>query len=283
MDNRRYRRWVCPRCETVNTGNFCPVCGQRVIGVETDVRSRPRDLLPEDRVLAQAHKMAVVRVRQTVPFFILTAVLCWVIGFLFGCVCAVIIPLLGLFAGGLYNLFLGNVFEYGEHVAGLRLYRDKDISVGTLFEGMNDYGRILGGMFWFKLRRGLWMLVPVAGIMKHYSYLFTPYILYERPNLSAEEAMQESARLTEGHKMELFVRDLKLTGWRLLSGVTLNIVGVLYYFAYNDAIWAGFYDAARDRTVNAGTEETGESFRREIVREREAENTTGPFGIPGPL
>ena len=244
MDDRMSGRWVCPKCETMNTGNFCTVCGARRSVSEYD-RPRPRALLPEGDILGQAHKIAITRVNQTVPFFILAIILCWVIGFAFGLLCSVIIPFLGLFAGLLSQIFLGNVFEYGECIAGLRLYRDKDISIGTLFEGMHDYGRVLCGMFWYKLRRGLWMLVPIVGFMKHYSYLFTPFILYEKPNLSPEEAMQESARMTEGHKMELFVRDLKFTGWRILNTLSFGIVGVTYYFAYCDAVWAGYYDAAK--------------------------------------
>lgn len=248
MDEMRNSRWVCPRCETVNKGNFCTVCGVRRSMSEYD-RPHPQALLPEGDILGQAHKSAITRVNQTVPFFILTIILCWFIGFVFGLLCSAIIPFLGLFAGLLSQIFLGNIFEYGEHIAGLRLYRDKDISIGTLFEGMHDYGRVLCGMFWYKLRCILWKLVPIVGIMKSYSYFFTPYILYEKPNLSPEEAMQESARITEGHKMELFVRDLKFTGWRILNLVSFGIVGVTYYFAYYDAVWAGYYDAAKPKSA----------------------------------
>ncbi len=244
MDEMRSRRWVCPRCETVNKGNFCTVCGERRSTGKGDI-PRPRMLLPESDVISQAHKAAITRVNQTVPFFILASILTWIIGFVFGRLCSLIIPFLGLFVGILSQIFLGNIFEYGGCIAGLRLYRDKDISIGTLFEGMHDYGRVLCGMFWYKLRLGLWMLVPIVGVMKHYSYLFTPYILYEKPNLSPEEAMQASARMTEGHKLELFVRDLRFTGWRILNLVSFGIVGVTYYFAYSDAVWAGCYDAAK--------------------------------------
>lgn len=276
MDDRMSSRWVCPKCETVNKGNFCTVCGARRSVSEFD---RPRPLLPEEDILAQAHKIAITRVNQTVPFFILAIILTWVIGFVFGLLCSVIIPFLGLFAGLLSQIFLGNVFEYGECIAGLRLYRDKDISIGTLFEGMHDYGRVLCGMFWYKLRSGLWMLVPIVGVMKRYSYLFTPFILYEKPNLSPEEAIQESARMTEGHKMELFVRDLKFTGWRILNTLSFGIVGVTYYFAYCDAIWAGYYDAAKHKS----SRRTGPRYIEEVSPPVNKGQPSNTFITPDPL
>lgn len=278
MDDTRRSRWVCPRCETVNRGNFCTVCGERRSVDGFDAR-RLQILLPEGDILGQARKSAITRVNQTVPFFIPAAILTWVIGFAFGLLCAAIIPFLGLFAGLLSQIFLGNIFEYGEYIAGLRLYRDKDISIGTLFEGMHDYGRVLCGMFWYKLRRGLWMLVPIVGIMKSYSYFFTPYILYEKPNLSPEEAMQASARMTEGHKLELFVRDLQFTGWRILNLLSFGAVGVVYYFAYYDAVWAGYYDAAKPKSARLSPPRYGEEVPPKVGRGQPS-NT---FITPGPL
>ena len=278
MDEMRNSRWVCSRCETVNKGNFCTVCGARRSMSEYD-RPHPRALLPEGDILGQAHKSTITRVNQTVPFFILAAILTWVIGFLFGWLFSLIVPFLGLFAGTLFKIFFGNIFEYGEHIAGLRLYRDKDISIGTLFEGVHDYGRVLCGMFWYKLRRGLWMLVPIVGIMKSYSYLFTPYILYEKPNLSPEEAMQESARITEGHKMELFVRDLKFTGWRILNTLSFGIVGVTYYFAYCDAVWAGYYDATKPTSARRPDPRYAEEAPPMVSKSLPSDT----FITPGPL
>lgn len=278
MDEMRGHRWVCPKCETINNQNFCTVCGTRRSTTEPDT-SRPRTLLPEGEILGQAHKTAITRVNQTIPFFILAAILTWVIGFLFGWLFFMIVPFLGLFAGTLFKIFLGNIFEYGECIAGLRLYRDKDISIGTLFEGMHDYGRVLCGMFWYKLRRGLWLLIPIVGVMKSYSYLFTPYILYEYPNLSPEEALQASAKMVDGHKLELFVRDLKFTSWRILHLISFGIVGVTYYYAYYDAVWAGFYNAAKPK-----------SSRRPVPVYEEPEPipvqkdpSPRPFITPGPL
>lgn len=213
-------------------------------------------LLPEEKILQQAHTVAIMKVRHTISFFILAWIFNYFFGFIFGFVIGSIIPLLAFAASLIYCTFLGNVLEYGEMDAGLELYKGKNICISNLFVGMNDYFHVMSGMFWFKLRRGLWGLVPIIGTMKYYSYCFTPYILKAYPNLTPEEALQMSVRLTSGRKMELFVRDLKFTGWRILNTVSAGVVGIVYFFAFYNATWAGYYleaetaaDARRSRTT----------------------------------
>ena len=237
---RDYEAWKCPHCESTSTGTRCRVCGRPK--PEPRARRKAR-LVPEDKILHQAHKAAVLRVGETIPFFIAVWLVSWVLSFLIGWVCGLAFSLAGiLIAEAVYRIFLGNLFEYGENVAGLRLYRDEELTVGTLFEGMHDYGRIMAGMFWIKLRIGLWMLVPVFGYIKRYSYMLAPYVLYDNPKMSAEDALKTSAELTRGHKMELFVRGLKFLGWDVLNLLSFKLVGLMYYFALYDTVWAGFYD-----------------------------------------
>ena len=48
----------------------------------------------------------------------------------------------------------------------------------------------------------------IPGIVKTYSYAMTPYILLDKPELSANEAITDSRMMMRGHKMELFLLDL---------------------------------------------------------------------------
>ena len=235
--------WKCPRCETINTGSSCRVCGRERPMRKT---TRKTGLVPEDKLLHQAHKAAVLRIGETIPFFIVVWLVNWVLSFLIGWLFGLMFALGGvLIAEAIYKIFLGNIFEYGEHIAGLHLYRDEDLNVATLFEGMHDYGRTMAGMFWIKLRIGLWMLVPVFGYVKQFSYMLAPYVLYDNPGISAEDALKCSAELTHGHKMEMFVRRMKFLGWDVLNLLSFNLVGLMYYFALYDTVWAGFYDELR--------------------------------------
>jgi uncharacterized membrane protein len=68
----------------------------------------------------------------------------------------------------------------------------------------------------------------------------TPYILLDRPELSATDAIKESEKMMDGHKMELFILDLSFIGWILLSMLTCGIL-VLYVEPYMMATKAAFY------------------------------------------
>ena len=87
----------------------------------------------------------------------------------------------------------------------------------------------------------LWsLLFIIPGIIKSYSYAMTPYILLDRPELSATDAIKESEKMMDGHKMDLFILDLSFIGWVLLSMLTCGIL-VLYVEPYMMATKAAFY------------------------------------------
>ncbi len=87
----------------------------------------------------------------------------------------------------------------------------------------------------------LWsLLFIIPGIVKSYSYAMTPYILLDRPELSATDAIKESEKMMNGHKMDLFILDLSFIGWILLSMLTCGIL-VLYVEPYMEATRAAFY------------------------------------------
>ena len=87
----------------------------------------------------------------------------------------------------------------------------------------------------------LWtLLFYIPGIVKSYSYAMTPYILLDKPELSATDAITESRKMMNGHKMELFILDLSFIGWILLSLLTCGIL-FLYVAPYMQAARAEFY------------------------------------------
>lgn len=87
----------------------------------------------------------------------------------------------------------------------------------------------------------LWsLLFIIPGIIKSYSYAMTPYILLDHPELSATDAIKESEKMMDGHKMDLFILDLSFIGWILLSMLTCGIL-VLYVEPYMEATKSAFY------------------------------------------
>lgn len=84
------------------------------------------------------------------------------------------------------------------------------------------------------------------------------YIKSENTGISASNAIDLSKRITDGHKMDLFVLDLSFYGWFILSVLTLDILGILYVQPYYLAAKAFAYEEIKE-----------DAFARNIVTESE--------------
>ena len=105
-------------------------------------------------------------------------------------------------------------------------------------------------MFLISLYTALWsMLFVVPGIVKGYSYSLAIYIKSENPNIPASTAIELSKRMTNGHKMDLFVLDMSFIGWGILSAFTLNILGILYVMPYQYASKAFAYEEIKEEAL----------------------------------
>lgn len=113
-----------------------------------------------------------------------------------------------------------------------------------------DYGGNVLMMFLISLYTALWsMLFVVPGIVKGYSYSLAMYIKSENPNIPASTAIELSKRMTNGHKMDLFVLDMSFIGWGILSAFTLNILGILYVMPYQYASKAFAYEEIKEEAL----------------------------------
>lgn len=113
-----------------------------------------------------------------------------------------------------------------------------------------DYGGNVLMMFLISLYTALWsMLFVIPGIVKGYSYSLAMYIKSENPNIPASKAIELSTRITNGHKMDLFVLDMSFIGWGILSAFTLNILGILYVMPYQYASKAFAYEEIKEEAL----------------------------------
>lgn len=113
-----------------------------------------------------------------------------------------------------------------------------------------DYGGNVLMMFLISLYTALWsMLFVIPGIVKGYSYSLAIYIKSENPNIPASTAIELSKRMTNGHKMDLFVLDMSFIGWGILSAFTLNILGILYVIPYQYASKAFAYEEIKEEAL----------------------------------
>lgn len=143
----------------------------------------------------------------------------------------------------LYQVFFANVLACGESAAALTLWRGQALHAEYAFCGFSDYKRIMTGRLYHAVISFLWLLIPVYGLTRLYSYLMVPFILINKPQLSAKEAMSYSRAIMQGYRWKYFCLRLSFIGWHLLNSFTYGILGIFYVYPYYDAACAGFYEA----------------------------------------
>ncbi len=117
-----------------------------------------------------------------------------------------------------------------------------DRTVTNTFKvGFGNYWHNLWGVVLCKIFVVLWsLLLVIPGIIKSLSYAMTNYILVDRPDLSANEAINLSKEMMYGHKFDLFYLYLSFAGWFILCILTLGI-GYLWLLPYVQTAQASFY------------------------------------------
>ncbi|MGN0162153.1 MAG: zinc-ribbon domain-containing protein [Candidatus Ornithomonoglobus sp.] len=146
-------------------------------------------------------------------------------------------------------------------------YNGVEITAEQLFRGFSRkhkcFPRVTLGMLWHSLWTIIWMLVPIAGIVKVYQYRFTPYILLSRPEVSPVEALILSKKETKGHKLAMFATDFVIWAVLLLILALLAVITVIPFIGwvicvvgvillaifmplFKGLIMAGFYQEAQN-------------------------------------
>ena len=136
---------------------------------------------------------------------------------------------------------------WGYTVFFLRMAREENTDYERLFDGFSQYVRITLAELLKGIYVLLWMLLLIIpGIVKDYSYAMTEFILKDHPEMSGEEAICQSMKMMQGHKMQLFLLDLSMIGWFILSCLTLGI-GFLFLIPYNNSAHAHFYEDLKEQ------------------------------------
>jgi len=107
--------------------------------------------------------------------------------------------------------------------------------------GMAGFG-FLGiiGMFGY-LASLVWVVV------KGYLYSLTNYVLFDNPDMTGKQVVEESERLMRGHRWNFFWLGLSFIGWVILSAFTLYI-GLLWVIPYITVAQICFYEALVGKT-----------------------------------
>lgn len=158
------------------------------------------------------------------------------------------IPILGPIVTIAASLFVVSVISMGSATWFHRAIKTDGLKMEEMFWTFKeDYVGNIGLVLLIGVYTFLWtLLFYIPGIVKSYSYSLALYIKSENPSIKAEQAIDLSKRMTNGHKMDLFVLDLSFIGWFILSGITFNILGVIYVIPYYNAAKAFAYEEIKE-------------------------------------
>ena len=152
---------------------------------------------------------------------------------------------------GLVLFILALPLTWGYQTLFLGAVRGGEATAKDMFEGYNKelFSRVLTTTLLYYVYVLLWsLLLLIPGCIKSYSYAMTPYILKDNPEMKNNAAIEESMRMMDGHKLELFLLDLSFIGWAILSILTCCI-GFLWLVPYMNMARVNFYEDLKKASV----------------------------------
>ena len=152
---------------------------------------------------------------------------------------------------GLVLFILALPLTWGFQTLFLGAVRGGEATAKDMFEGYNkeQFSRVLTTTLLYYVYVFLWsLLLLIPGCIKSYSYAMTPYILKDNPEMKNNAAIEESMRMMDGHKLELFLLDLSFIGWAILSILTCCI-GFLWLVPYMNMARVNFYEDLKKASV----------------------------------
>lgn len=154
----------------------------------------------------------------------------------------------------LIQIFIGNLITVGSsHFFLSTRVKQSGVELITFPFKQGRYGNVLKVTFMMNLFIFLWsLLFVIPGIYKSYQYRMVPYLLAENPEMDYKRALELSAAMMDGEKLNAFVLDLSFLGWILLSIPTCMILAIVYVSPYIYHTNAGLYIALREKAVNSG-------------------------------
>lgn len=105
---------------------------------------------------------------------------------------------------------------------------------------------IVGGLIMILGYGTMMASIPVSIILS-LNYVLTTYIILDNPTMKTSDAADLSKEMMKGHKGEWFVMQLSFLGWDILTGMTLNILGI-YTMPYKYQTFMGYYLALKNQT-----------------------------------
>ncbi|MBQ6154415.1 DUF975 family protein [bacterium] len=142
------------------------------------------------------------------------------------------------------NIVISGPMSFGLAKFFMLLAGKKKFELAMLFDGFKHFSTTFVAALIMGIKTFLWgLLLIIPGIIAALRYSQTYFVLAENPNMPANEAIETSKKLMQGHLGEYFVLQLSFLGWGILAGLT--IIGIPWYGAYYQTTMANYYQALK--------------------------------------
>lgn len=158
-------------------------------------------------------------------------------------VALIVIAVVTVFISETYRIIYTRIFMVA------RIYKRVDFASFLFLLRTKTWVKVSLAYLYYHFVMLSWSFTIVGGIIKHYSYACTRYILAENPTLSGRQAMKLSSEMMNGHKWELFMLDVSFVGWHLLSLISLRLIDILFLIPYKEATYTEYYTYIRGLAV----------------------------------
>lgn len=149
-----------------------------------------------------------------------------------------IIPIVGWL--GFFVVFASLTLGFLAYTLKFVEYKNQDAS--EIFNGFKRWADSIVLLLLIELFTFLWsLLLVIPGIIKSVSYSMAYFVLAENPDMKANEALDWSKRITEGHKGRIFYVYLSFIGWSILASFTMGI-GYIWLIPYMSVTFANLYN-----------------------------------------
>lgn len=152
----------------------------------------------------------------------------------------IVFTVLGLVPFG--SFLFGGVYMIGLCVISLNIVRQKEIKVGDVFDGFNQFGVSLASFFLMFLGVFIGILFFIfPGIIVALALSQTFYILAEDKEITALDALKKSNEMMKGHKIQLFLLHLVLGAIAFLCLIFTLGIGLIWFIPFAQVCLAKFY------------------------------------------
>ncbi len=129
------------------------------------------------------------------------------------------------------------------------IYSPNNHSFGTIID--EAQAALIGFGILFAILFLAYIFAIIVYIAKVMSYMLTPWILADNPNIGFRRALQLSKNLTRGHKGHILVLGFSFTAWALLAIPTCGL-SALFLQPYIQATYTELYIVLRQNGVDSG-------------------------------